>query len=97
MLRNITINNTTKYDDIMFISIERIKQAPDEPKHDNSYATNNIHSGSACNTIKSHIARKISKKESEEVNPLLTKELEHTVSKFQSVHCWYVENEKNII
>ncbi|KOX77337.1 Monocarboxylate transporter 12 [Melipona quadrifasciata] len=58
----------------------RIKQAPDEPKHDNSYATNNIHSGSACNTIKNHIAKKISKKESEEVNPLLTKELEHTMN-----------------
>ncbi|XP_043529216.1 uncharacterized protein LOC122538839 [Frieseomelitta varia] len=58
----------------------RIKQAPDEPKHDNSYATNNIHSGPACNTIKNHIARKITKKESEEVNPLLTKELEHTMN-----------------
>lgn len=70
----------------MSIPIERIKQAPDEPKHDNSHATNNIHSGSACNTIKNHIAKKMSKKESEEVNPLLTKELEHTVSKFQSMY-----------
>ncbi|XP_068973670.1 uncharacterized protein [Bombus flavifrons] len=58
----------------------RIKQAPDESKHDNSHATNNVHSGTACNTIKNHITKKISKKESEEANPLLVKELEYTMS-----------------
>lgn len=66
---------------MLFVLIERIKQAPDESKHDNSHATNNVHSGSACNTIKNHITKKISKKELEEANPLLIKELECTVSK----------------
>ncbi|CAK9803640.1 Monocarboxylate transporter 14 [Anthophora plagiata] len=57
----------------------RIKQAHDEPKYEDSHVTNNVHSGSACNTIKNHLAKKISKKESEEANPLLAKELEHMV------------------
>ena len=56
---------------------ERIKQARDESKHDNSHVINNVYSGSACNTIKNHIGKKIYKKESEEANPLLIKELEH--------------------
>lgn len=55
----------------------RIKQARDESKHDNSHVINNVYSGSACNTIKNHIGKKIYKKESEEANPLLIKELEH--------------------
>ncbi|CAL7936139.1 unnamed protein product [Xylocopa violacea] len=48
----------------------RIKQAHDEPKHEDSRV---------ANTIKNHITRKISRKESEEANPLLVKELERAV------------------
>lgn len=62
---------------ILYSFFERIKQARDESKHDNSHVINNVYSGSACNTIKNHIGKKIYKKESEEANPLLIKELEH--------------------
>lgn len=61
----------------LYSFFERIKQARDESKHDNSHVINNVYSGSACNTIKNHIGKKIYKKESEEANPLLIKELEH--------------------
>ncbi|KOC60126.1 Monocarboxylate transporter 14 [Habropoda laboriosa] len=74
--------NTTRFE-------KRIKQAHDEPKHEDSHTTNNVHSGSACNTIKNHIAKKISKKESEEANPLLAKELEHKF--FSVLSKWYSE------
>ncbi|KZC11585.1 Monocarboxylate transporter 14 [Dufourea novaeangliae] len=58
----------------------RIKQANDEPKCDNTHATNHVHLGPASGSAKNHITKKISKKESEEANPLLAKELEHTTT-----------------
>ncbi|XP_076664061.1 uncharacterized protein LOC143366675 isoform X2 [Andrena cerasifolii] len=57
----------------------RIKQANDEPKAEDTHAANNVHSGSASSSVKNHVTKKISKKESEEANPLLTKELEHAM------------------
>ncbi|XP_029032211.2 uncharacterized protein LOC114871012 [Osmia bicornis bicornis] len=63
----------------------RLKQANDGPKGEDSHATNNCHSGSACNSIKNHITKKIVRKESEEANPLLTKELEHTTTEGRKV------------
>ncbi|XP_017892522.1 uncharacterized protein LOC108632440 [Ceratina calcarata] len=51
----------------------RIKQAHDE-KHEDSHVANNVHSG---NPLKNHITKKMSKKESEEANPLLSKEVEY--------------------
>lgn len=79
---------------IAFVLIERLKQANDGPKGEDSHATNNCHSGSACNSIKNHITKKIARKESEEANPLLTKELEHTVSKLR---CQSFLFQKNIL
>ncbi|XP_043261763.1 uncharacterized protein LOC122402765 isoform X1 [Colletes gigas] len=58
----------------------RIKQANDEPKVDDSQVASNVHSGSVSGPIKNHVTRKISKKESEEANPLLGKEFEHAMA-----------------
>nr|XP_012137804.1 PREDICTED: uncharacterized protein LOC100881636 [Megachile rotundata]XP_012137805.1 PREDICTED: uncharacterized protein LOC100881636 [Megachile rotundata] len=63
----------------------RIKQATDGPKSEDTHVTNNVHPGSTCNSIKNHITKKMSKKESEEANPLLTKEQEHTTADSRKV------------
>ncbi|XP_076659006.1 uncharacterized protein LOC143362593 [Halictus rubicundus] len=55
----------------------RIKQASDEPKCDDSTAANHVQTGPVSGPVKSHVAKKTSKKESEEANPLLAKELEN--------------------
>nr|XP_031846275.1 uncharacterized protein LOC116432917 [Nomia melanderi] len=63
----------------------RITQANDEPKCDDLHTTNHVHVGSVSGTVKNHTTRKISKKESEEANPLLTKELEHSEAEARKV------------
>ncbi|XP_076248340.1 uncharacterized protein LOC143188143 isoform X2 [Calliopsis andreniformis] len=60
----------------------RIKQANNEPKVENSHATNNVQSRS--NSVKNHANKKLIKKDSEETNPLLTKELETMSTKRKS-------------
>lgn len=65
----------------LLVLLGRIKQANDEPKAEDTHAAHNVHSGSASSSVKNHATKKISKKESEEANPLLTKELEHAVGK----------------
>ncbi|XP_054006495.1 uncharacterized protein LOC128891201 [Hylaeus anthracinus] len=58
----------------------RIKQANDEPKVEDLQLASNVHSGSAFDSTKANVTRKISKKESEEANPLLDKEFEHAAA-----------------
>ncbi|XP_078034526.1 uncharacterized protein LOC144468725 isoform X1 [Augochlora pura] len=63
----------------------RIKQASDEPKCDDTNTANHVQIGPVSSSVKNHVTKKISKKESEEANPLLTKELENVGTEARKV------------